>query len=139
MYKQVIFLSLLGLLIIFISCNEDETPKQDFVVGEWQPLLAFGDGKFFEYTECEKQGTIKFEPTGIYSGITYLETVNEDNEVECTLVSSESGTWIKLAENSYEISVDTITKIIEIIEINTDTIRFQPDKDNYAELIRIPD
>ena len=137
MYKQIILLILFGLTIIFISCNEDDNSEPDFVIGEWQQFLAFGEGKFFESSDCQKQGRITFENNGVYSGSTYLETVNDDNEIECSLIDSGTGSWIKLSENSYEISVDIITDTVTIIKIHSDTIRFQPDENNYAELVRI--
>ncbi len=137
MNRNIILSALLSLTIIFISCNEDDNSEPDFIIGEWQPFLAFGEGEFFEFSDCQKQGTLIFENNGVCSGSTYLETVNANNEIECSLIDSGTGTWTNLGENTYEISVDTITEMITIHKIHTDTIRFQPDEDNYAELIRL--
>ncbi|TRX58758.1 lipocalin family protein [Fulvivirga sp. M361] len=124
-------------LWVLISCKEDDTPVQDFVIGEWQPSIAFGDGDFFEFNDCEKQGRTIFQPNGAYSFSSYLEVLAGDNSVECSLNGSGTGTWLKKAENMYTIEAGSLIETIEIIPIHADTIRFRADQNNYADYSRL--
>ena len=99
-----IFLSLVVSTLGYISCSDDVTKENqnietEIILGTWKKI-ASSEG---EWNECREKSTITFTEEGKVSKIDY-EGSNEKCEQEASTPESAGLTWIKIEENTYQLS-----------------------------------
>lgn len=99
MKKKLLKFNLLTLLILFISCNKEEsnTSNSDSIIGKWEYSTQFENDIQHTQNDC-KPSTIEFTSNGNRNDKYYDQNLAN----ECVLVDNVTLTWTKINDNTYQ-------------------------------------
>ncbi len=103
------------ILILFISCNEDDDPLNS-IIGIWHlDKFAYvcANGRIIEepYTECQKRTYYKFNSDGTGSYRSYLD---RDPFGDCIIRTERSFTW-QIENNIIDLNIEDFTTTVPIV------------------------
>jgi len=132
MKKVIYFFALVVTTLAFTSCNTDDSPEQDQLIGKWKLIQEFENNIEYQL-ECDDLLLLDFKSDGAYT----VQYFDFDNTQTCVLGAiEEEGTWTSNGSNSYTLTFsDGPTTIDETITItfenNTFTVIFVDGSDTY--------
>jgi hypothetical protein len=100
MKKLLLLLSVITLT--FNSCDSDDSPSQDSLIGTWNYYQSFENDDEYELSTCDKEEELIVNADGTFSSKSYYENDNET----CTLAYESTGTWENLGDNLYAFTDD---------------------------------
>ena len=115
------YIVLLALTLSIISCaNDDETSKQDSLLGQWKLIEIRESNGTVNKIACHDAILLHFKTDGSFD-VEHFDT-NESNDC-ISMGKIDEGVWKSMGNNSYSIDGDSVTPQFEdnqLIMISTD-------------------
>lgn len=105
------FLAVISLMLVLLSCSNDDTTSLDPIIGEWSILSVNGVAS----DNCTRQQPVTFAANGSYKIILY--TTN--TEGDCVVGNLNNGAWINKGNGKYEINLEGESPILSTIEFSS--------------------
>lgn len=114
MRKTILLLAFLVSAVTFTSCNKDDSPSGDPIIGTWTHIEEYENGVSYQLDKCDLKDTVIFAADGTFTG-KYYEAPNGSDCIE----SITTGTWKNEGDDNYKLTIGN--------ESNTTKVTFSGD------------